>query len=278
LWLLSLLSWYKDSTSGVFVVRVTVGCCLGFGLSGCALFEELKSVVDELTEPVVMQAIAVGLAEPDPSWGLDLTGTEYEGGSTVQVWISDANTSSGFAPARGARVSFVSDANGSFGLSEEETGYYVVSNIDGLRYSSNDDIDLVSDYAGERQRISMRTPPVADVSVPTDHTPLLGMTIDIRGQGFDNAAVVVFDITTGRAVSVWESDYDKTKPEDSSNLVQSIGGDTFQPNRIFVIGVAGLTASSPGDLHGLQVLGSGMMAGSMVLNLVTTFDSWDTGF
>ncbi len=251
---------------------------VGFGafVSGCALFEELKGVVDELTEPVVMQAVAIGVDDG----GFDLTGTEYEHGGAVQVWVTDANTSSGFSPATNARVSVISDANGSFALLEVEPGHYAVTNEEGLRYSPNDDIEIVSEYAGERQRITMRTPPAAEVDIPAQQPAGLGMNIDLTGQGFDNAMIVVFALNavTGRTQLVWQAEYDKTQPRDASNLEQDIPPSVFEQDHLFVIGVAGLTAADQSDLHGLQNLGSGMLAGSMVLNLVSTFDDMDTGY
>jgi hypothetical protein len=251
---------------------------LGSLSPGCALFEQLKDTIESLTEPVLMQGMAVGLSMPDPSWGIDLTGTEYEGGSMIQVWVTDANTTSGVSPARNARVSFLSDANGSVGLSEQEPGHYMATGGDGMGYSPNDDVSIVADYAGERHSISMRTPPAADVNIPTDHTPDLGLSVDLRGQGFDNAVVVVFDVTDGRAFEVWRSDFDETEPRDSSNLFQSIDGSVFQANHAFVVGVSGLNAADENDFAGLQTLGSGMMAGSMVLYPLFTFSSFDTGF
>jgi len=247
-----------------------------FLCGGCQLFESLKDAVDELTQPVLLQAVYVGVEELDPSAGIDLSGTEMSSGSTVSAYVYDANLSSGTSPATGAKVSLISASLGSVGLAEGEPGSYAADASDGLDYRAGDDVEVVADYGGVRHRIAMNTPDPADVAIEEDHTPGMGISIDLRGQGYDNAVVMVFDVS-GEGGTVWESDIDPTSPRDSDNLTHSIPGSVFKDGGLYVVGVVGLEAADEEDFYEVQALGSGMLAGTMALFPVSTLGSFDTG-
>jgi len=245
-------------------------------LLGCQLFQDLKEAVDDLTQPILMQVVYIGLEEPDSSEGIDLERTKFSRGSTVKAVVYDANLSSGTKPASGAAVALVSDTYGSVGLAEDSPGSYAADGFDGLDYWPGDEIDVVADYGGGRHWIGMRSPDPASLVISEEHSAGMGISIDLRGQGFDNAVIVVLDIS-GSGDVIWESPFDLTQPRDSDNLMQTIPGDTFEEENLYVVGVVGLEAADEDDFHEVQVLGSGMLAGTMVMHPVSTFSGLDTG-
>jgi hypothetical protein len=245
--------------------------------TGCQLFQDLKDVVDDLTQPVLMQVIYVGLEEPDPMDGIDLAGTKLSVGSTINAYIYDANLTTGALPATGAAVTLLSESLRSVGLAEDGKGAYSADGGDGLDYRALDDVEVVADYGGVRRRVGMRTPNPAIVSIPEAHSAGVAISIDLRGQDFDNAVVLVLDLSSEAGGTAWESEIDPTTPKDANNLTQTIPGSVFEDDHLYVVGVVGLKAADDADFEDVQVLGSGMMAGTMVLHPVSTIDLSDTG-
>ena len=256
--------------------RAPIILCLPLLTVGCKLFEDLKDAVDELTQPILMQAVFIGLEEPDAGAGFDLTDTELGNGSTVNAYVYDVNLSTGSSPATGAAVSLVSESLGSVGLAEGGGGAYSADGGDGLDYRAGDQVEIVADYGGARHRIAMRTPDPASLTIPEDHSAGMGINIDLRGQGFVNAVVMVLDLSSGGEV-VWESEVDPTSPKDSNNLTQSIPGSVFTDGGLYLVGVVGLESADEADFHEVQALGSGMLSGTMVLHPVSTLSGIDTG-
>jgi hypothetical protein len=234
-------------------------------------------VVDDLTQPVLMQVIYVGLEEPDPMDGIDLAGTKLSVGSTINAYIYDANLTTGALPATGAAVTLLSESLRSVGLAEDGKGAYSADGGDGLDYRALDDVEVVADYGGVRRRVGMRTPNPAIVSIPEAHSAGVAISIDLRGQDFDNAVVLVLDLSSEAGGTAWESEIDPTTPKDANNLTQTIPGGVFEDDHLYVVGVVGLKAADDADFEDVQVLGSGMMAGTMVLHPVSTIDLSDTG-
>ena len=245
--------------------------------TGCQLFEDIKDVVDDLTQPVLMQVVYVGLEEPDPDDGIDLGGTDLSAGSTINAYIYDVDIATGGNPGLGAAVTLVSESLSSVGLAEDGGGAYSADGADGLDYRPLDEVEVIADYAGVRRRIAMRTPNPASVAIPEDHTPGVAISVDMRGQGFDNAFLLVIDLLSDSGKPAWESEIDPTEPKDPDNLIQTIPGSVFDTESLFLVGVVGLKSADSADFAEIQPLGSGMMAGTMVLHAVNTLGEIDTG-
>jgi hypothetical protein len=245
--------------------------------AGCQLFDDLKDAVDELTQPVLMQVVYIGMEEPEDAGGLDLEGTEMDAGATLTAVIYDVDITTGGRPGTGASVTLLSSHLSSVGLAEDGEGVYSADAGDGLDYRALDDVEVVADFAGVRRRIAMRTPVPATANISEDHTSGVALSVDLRGQGFDNAVVILVDLTPGDVGTVWESEVDPTSPKDPENLTQTIPGDSFEDGRIYVVGIVGLKAADESGFEELQALGSGMLAGTMVLFPVSTLGEIDTG-
>lgn len=234
--------------------------------SGCRLFGAIEDARDLLDDPVTMQGLYVGLDLPP---GFSAEGTVLDIGAQSQAWVQRTGTN-GVQVVEDAKVSLISDRRGSVKLTLEGASW-VADGTDGLEYIVGDDIKLVADYGGERGSISMDVPSGPVVSISEDHSPGVGMRITISSPDveYDNGGVLVYDLLEG--VLVWDSDYDVRKPVDPDNLVIDVEGSAFQPDGLYAVGVVGLIASGVDDLNGLNELGSGMLAGQMVVHPVSTF-------
>jgi hypothetical protein len=233
--------------------------------SGCKLFGAIEEARELLDDPVTMQGVYVGLEVPS---GMNAEGTLLDVGAQAQAWVQRTGTS-GVSTVEEAKVSLISDRRGSVKLSLEGAAWIADGN-DGLEYVVGDEVKLVADYGGERGSISMKVPPgpVADIS--ENHAPGIGMRVTISHPDidYDNGGILVYDLLNSNVV--WESDYDVSKPVDPDNLVIDVDGSVFEANGLYAVGVLGLVASDEADLIGLNALGSGMLAGQMVLYPLST--------
>ena len=89
--------------------------------------------------------------------------------------------------------------------------------------------------------------------------------------------MLVLDLSRESGKPVWESDIDPTSPKDPDNLIQTITGSVFEDASLYIVGVVGLKAADDSGFDEIQPLGSGMMAGTMVLHAVSTLGEIDTG-
>jgi len=235
-------------------------------MGGCKLFGAIDEARELLDEPVTMQALYIGLELPD---GMDAQGTLLAIGAQSQAWVQRTG-SSGVSVVDDAKVSLISDRSGSVRLSFEGASW-IADGYDGLDYVVGDEIKVIADYGGERGSIEMLTPPGPVVAISENHSPGIGIRVNISNPevDYDNGGVLVYDLL-GQQV-VWESDYDVSKPIDPGNLVIDVDGNVFEADGLYAVGVLGLVASTEDDLSGLNPLGSGMLTGVMVVYPVSTF-------
>ncbi len=249
-------------------MRLEIAAFTVLTLSGCKLFGALEEARNLLEEPVTMQGLLVGLEVPE---GVQTEGTILDLGAQAQAWVQ-RTTTSGVGVVNGATVTLVSDKRGSVKLTEDNATW-VADGTYGLTYLVGDEVRLIADYGGERGSISMELPDGPAVNLPETHTPGVGIPVSIEPKAgepeFDNGGIIVYDMIN--AEIVWESDYDVEEPVDPTNLELTIEGGVFQPDGLYAVGVVGLMASEEADLIGLNPLGSGMLVGQMVIQIVSTF-------
>ena len=72
---------------------------------GCETFEEVKDAIDDITNPLVVQGLILGVAEPEDD-AIDLSDTDWANGALVKVFLADASEVDDMAnaPITGATV------------------------------------------------------------------------------------------------------------------------------------------------------------------------------
>ncbi len=254
------------------------------GLSGCEKITEIQDTVEGLTESFVVAGIYLGVEKPD---ALDLEGTDFQG-ARLTAFLADAGQISEIesAPISGVAVEMVSDGNGGLVMNETGGGKYELSSDDGLTYVSGELAGVSADYKDEEREITVDVPPAPEVDVDTQHEAGTSLTIDLTGQGFDAAMVVVIDVESGEIT--WSNEpeditalYEMTHPggvglgedeEGDDSLVVEVPAAAFGNEAYYALGVAGMQVSDPADFVGINTALSTLMAGKLKFTGICTGD------
>ncbi|MCB9777942.1 MAG: hypothetical protein H6742_05215 [Alphaproteobacteria bacterium] len=246
--------------------------------TSCEQIGDIKDTVTGLTNPMVVEAIYLGVLPPDAGV-LDLSKSEFVDGESVTVYVADAASVADIdsSPVTGADVALVSDGNGGrFPLEEVSDGKYTAKGRDGLVYSAEDvaiAIDLDGDDA--THRISVQAPPPADAGIAETHVQGEALTVDISGQGYDSLLIVVIEPASGeiswtnRPETIQEL-YDLTRSSDVDDLIVEIPGSAFPDAALYAVGVAGLDAAAVDDMEDVNTGLSTLLAGEWRFYPVST--------
>jgi hypothetical protein len=254
-------------------------------LTGCGKLSEIKDVVDGVSERFVVSGIYLGVEQPD---GVDLSKTAFSG-ARLTAYLADAGQISEIedAPITGTAVMLLSPGNGgSVPMNDSGLGKYELSSEDGLEYFSGEEISLTSTYGDTDRAISVDAPPAASLDIDPDHVAGNPMAIDLSGQGFDAALVVVMDVETGEIT--WSNEpsdisalYDMTHPDgfvigesedtDDTILIE-IPGKAFASESYYIVGVAGMNVSNTASFENINTALSTVMAGKLRFSDVCTDD------
>ena len=245
-------------------------------LAACQQIEDIKDKASGLVNPLVVEGLYLGVAEPE-SDEIDLSSTDFANGAVIQVFLADAASVTDIedAPVEGATVRLRSDANGPQILNDEGSGRYAADAGDGLDYRASDGISLVVDLTDGEASLDLTAPPAADVDIDETHSANSAMVVDLEGQGFDSALVVVFEASSGdvtfsnRPESVKEI-YDFSHGGDGESLIIELPATAFPDQTIYAVGVAGLVSATADEMVDVNTGLSTFMAGKMKFYPVST--------
>lgn len=231
-------------------------------LGGCDLIDQGRDLIGDLTNPLVTQALVLGVAPPSEASDIDLP-PEYAEGAGATVFLADAADVADLenAPITGADVSIRSVA-----VAEVGAGGYALEPGD-IAYAPNETWELQVTLSGDSATAGIALPPPADFTVPAAHTVNSGLTVDLTGQDFDGAFVVVVDdggniVYDNRPTDI-KGLYDLTRGEAAG--VIEIPATAFPQVGGYLVGVAGIrTTTGREDLDGMNTVLSTMMAGQLV--------------
>lgn len=247
-------------------------------LVGCEQIDDVKNTLDGWTNPLVMQGIVLGVAEPDID-GFDLSKTDFDSGAASTVFLADAANADDMAeaPVSGAEVTLDSDSNASVPFSEEGEGQYLVTAEDGLVYNAGERVNVAINLGGSEATASASTPAAPDVDIDEQHTAGVGLTLDLAGQGYDSVLAVVFDVGSGEITfsnqpETIQEVYEFTHGGDASALVVDIPASAFADETAYAVGVAGLKTAGADDFVDMNTALSTLLAGKMAFHPVSTLD------
>ncbi|MCB9765507.1 MAG: hypothetical protein H6739_37380 [Alphaproteobacteria bacterium] len=173
---------------------------LSLGLmAGCDQFNDIKNTVDGLTNPLVAQTIILGVAEPESS-EIDLSGTDFSQGATIQAFLADAASVNDLenAPVSGADVKIRVGETAAVWLTESADGAYSADGTDGFSYVAQQPSVVTMNYGDDSSQMSITLPAAVNVDVPETHNGGTAMNLDL-GASFDAVLAVVIDVTAGEA-------------------------------------------------------------------------------
>jgi hypothetical protein len=252
---------------------------LFLGQTGCDQIKEWRDQVSGLTNRFVVEGVYMGVEEPeDDRIASVLEETDFGDGSSVTAYLADASEIDDLenAPITGATIAFHSPATGGYNLDEESNGKYTLTDV---TYVPGETVKLSSTYDGTVREIQVTVPASPDGGIPWEHTEGTGMTVDLTGQGYDSAMVVVIDIVN-RTTTFSErpesiSDFYNLAHGDEAALTIDIPSEAFSGQSLYAVGVAGVVFSEEDDYQEVNTALSTFMAGRFVFEAVCAFDDVD---
>jgi len=245
-------------------------------LTGCDLLEDAREELTDLTNPLVGQVMLVGIAEPeDATVAAALEGTDWEMGMFAQVFLADATSANDLsnAPVGDATVKAKIGANEAILLTEDDAGSYSASNLDGLVYQVNANVEVSVNLEGGPALLTNKLPEEPDLDIPTQQAKGAKMIVDLADGNYNAVLGVVVNAQT-QAV-VWSNEpttaeeiYDFTHNDEAVNKLE-IPGASFANPGVYAVGIAGLVNGEAEDFENVNSLLSGFMAGKMSLYPVT---------
>ena len=244
-------------------------------LTGCGLFDKIKETTETLeglTNPLVAQGLILGVEEPE-SEDISLEDAGYAPGTTVTVFLADATDAADMenAPIEGATVK-VSGGSANATASEEQPGAYLIDPTEGLAYAASSlwTLSATIDGRDEASTATISLPAAAAVTVPeTQDETGQPLSLDLTGQGFASALVVVFNAECGEFTysnepnSVTEI-YNFGHGDGEATEVE-IPGSAFPEEGVYAVGIAGMVHTTADDLNNFNTALSTFMAGKMVI-------------
>lgn len=247
--------------------------------------ERLKGA-DELTKPVVMQGLYLGL-DIDPEWAKYLGKGDEDQGAFAYTAVCDVFVAylSGTgsledSPVSGADVSFDSDANKkALEFDEQSRGKYVLDSTQGLNYEPDDSVEVGTEVEGTNA-LAGRTPAAPDLSVTTSLSLEEDLDIDLTGTDYDNIIVGVYylDLLNGGKQQKLTYDnlptefldvYDFTHPTRPVRSLTIPGDEAFPKSGTYILGVAGMEIAPTQRFEGVNTTLSAFMSGQMTLRVVS---------
>lgn len=234
-------------------------------LSGCQAVNEGRDILEGLTNPLVVQALALGVELPEDAQGVTLP-PEFSDGATATAFLADAGNAAELenAPISGATVTLQAEeleptAPGSYSLSP---GILPYDAGEAWSFSAT-----INDSRAATATVNLA--PAADYTLPTDLTAEEGFDIDLTGQGFTGTFIVVTDsdgeTTYDNRPTDIQGFYDLTQGDDVT--VVQVPGTAFPEAGVYLVGVAGIETTSGRDtMERMNTALSSMMSGNLTFD------------
>jgi len=242
-------------------------------LTGCEAISGLKDKVEGLTNPLVIEAIYLGVEEPDAGT-VDLSGTDFDQGVFATAFLADAAsvTDLANAPVEGAEVNLRSEALGNFPMNDGGGGTYTASGDDGLRYDNGDPVTISVELDGKHSA-TVVAPPAVDANIPVNHTAGEPLGVAAGDDQLTTLFVVVMDASSGAVTfdnrpGGIEELYELT--HGGGALAVEIPGSAFPRASAYAVGVAGMNLTEDDQLDELNTALSAFLAGKFRFYPVST--------
>ncbi|MEC7983986.1 MAG: hypothetical protein VX278_02410, partial [Myxococcota bacterium] len=224
----------------------------------------------------VVGGVYWGLDEIDSEF-LDLSTTDFNSNEEITIYLANATISEDLTanPVSRADVFLNSNSMSNLGVSElnAELGTYRASTNEGLQYNDNEVVTLDITHSEIEHQIGLTLPPAPIFTLPESHALGDSITIDLSGQEFYEAFVIVVrgdtgELTYERRPNDIESLYSFAHPGDdplgeNTSFIETIEipASAFPEYNLYGIGVAGIRAAVPEDMININIMLSSLIAG-----------------
>ena len=243
---------------------------LSLMLLGCEELDEIKDVVDGVTNPLVVQGLILGVAEPEYE-EIDLSDTDWADGALVKVFLADASNVDDMANApvdgatvrlkvgQGDAVELVKDGGGAYSGNAEEQG---------ISYEVGSDAAVNVVLDGDNSSVARLLPdaPLIADQIDYGHTKGTAIQLDLSQQDFDGVFGVVVntetqEITWSNEPGDIEAVYEFTHGDGQKRL--ELPAKAFADESVYAIGVAGMKTASSDDFDNMNTALSSFMVGQL---------------
>lgn len=240
---------------------------------GCADIAKLKALSENVANTHVLVGAYFGITPPAHD-SLDLSGSEFDATAIVTVALADATELSNLedSPVTDAAASWKSAVNGKVDMPFGEFGAYQATSADGVVYTHGETVVVSAEWDGTHSA-NVTSPSPAVFAIEEQHELGAGVTIDLTGQDYDSAFVVVYDgvnqVTTfdNRPTDIGAI-YDWT--HGGGDIVVNIPGTAFKEESIYAMGVAGVRHSAGDDFTDANTLLSTYVSGTFEFYVLST--------
>jgi hypothetical protein len=235
--------------------------------TGCNLFREGRDILSGLTNPLVAQALVLGVELPDEAEDIPLP-SEFTPGASATVFLADATSVTDLenAPVSDARVRFEDER-----LSETGPGTYVLA-AGTMPYAPGQTWDFrasMDDRNAATAEVGLAAS--ADIDLPSDLSAGQAFSIDLTGQDFDGAFVVVTDSTGAVTFDNRPTDirgfYNLTRGQPAGII--DVPASALPTAGLYLIGVAGIESTTGrANMDRMNTALSTFMSGNLVFEPV----------
>lgn len=231
--------------------------------TGCDLIDQGREIFDGLTNPLVAQTIVLGVQLPDDAGDIEFP-DEFADGVAASVFLADAADVADLenAPIGDAEVTLQGETVG-----ETQPGAYLME-PGSLTYTANATWDITIAVGDGTATAEVDLPPPANFSPPMQHSANTPLSVDMTGQDFDGALLVVVDqdgtITFDNRPADIRDVYNLARGGDPPTVVE-IPGTAFPSAGAYAVGVAGVRSTNGADrMDSMNTVLSSAMAGQLV--------------
>ena len=228
-------------------------------LTGCAF---LSDKYEGITNSLVTQGLVMGVMAPE-SDEVDLSASGFDQGVVGNAFLADTTqvTDLANAPIEGATVTLQSA-----GFTEAGAGNYVLT-PGGLEWAPGQTWTLaVSVEGADPGAIAFETQAPVTATVPDQHTKNTALPIDLTGQGYTSALIIVVDasgaVTYNNKPESIREVYDLTRGTTEVTTVE-VPAAAFPGDSVYLVGIAGMNHTVGEDISGMNDVLSSALFGVM---------------
>jgi len=256
-------------------------------LTGCDLIakgkqsiQDVKDKIEGLTNPLVAEGVVMSFVPPESDL-VTIENSPYTKGTITTIGLADAKNAADLAnaPVTGAAVTVRGNVQIDAVENAATPGLYSVDLGSELEYTANQtwNIDINPTDEDEVATVTINLPASIDTDlIPEEHTAGMPMEIDLTGDGYNSAIVIVLDGSTGNTTY-------SNEPKTVTDLYNFMTGDdelttvdipdsAFPNQTLYMVGIAGMVHTTTDDIENMNTALSKFMAGQMRFTVTSTVE------
>ena len=259
--------------------NLVLGSCL-VHLIGCGEIADIQESIDGFTNTTAIEAIILGVIPPESEALPDDIAEIMSAGTSFKALVVDADAVAAMEtaiPIDNASVWVEGAPMGTIAAYSLLEGLYTLEPGMGLEYAPGEtwNIGVMVPGAEDAGQVKITLPAATEFTLPKTSPVGASMVLDVSGQGFNWAFVIVTNVLSGEVTYTNEDEvssvvdiYEVTHGESTISNV-SIPGVAFPVAGVYAVGVAGMVHQGESAASNVNTLLSGAIAGQMRIEVIT---------